>query len=494
MPRQPSGCFSSWLDHQLREVRSHSKSRLPVHWDAVQHSTFHKWRPTEGASKGPVSSSALDDQSEHHGQRFEQTSQHADVHGFAGLARTAPSSFQSNSGPPQHGARGPGTGPTGFKFHSGSVWQRWHGGHPKQSCKVYPRHQGDGSNSLHRCIQLELGSQFKVHARHGAVVSISKIVSHKRSGDAGRHLLCERLPTSSEVLSGAIDVRQRSDGGVHQERGGAPDRTLWCRWPYDCSSGATARRLHWFPSICQECTTSRRIPCPGSARHWPRSGRWPWRVYDPCLPSGASYGSTCLRHSPTDDSSSSYRRIQTPGRSGQMPCPCLGTTGGTFLYAFPSFKMVPQVLQKIAQSPGVEVILIAQLQPAASWFPELMDLSQEDPIPLFVEGQDLLTQDVWTENVTSYRVETLQAILRAKGHSREAANMMSRCRRESSQQVYESHWSRFVAFCRTKRWQVFRVRSHHFSTYMMHLFRDGLLPSTLISHRTSVASVLRHWV
>ena len=56
-----------------------------------------------------------------------------------------------------------------------------------------------------------------------------------------------------------------------------------------------------------------------------------------------------------------------------------------------------------------------------------------------------------TENVTSDRVETLQAILRAKGHSREAANMMSRCHRESSQQVYESHWSRFVAFCRTKK-------------------------------------------
>ena len=96
--------------------------------------------------------------------------------------------------------------------------------------------------------------------------------------------------------------------------------------------------------------------------------------------------------------------------------------------------------------------------------------------------------------VKSTRVETLRAILRAKGHSREAANMMSRCLRESSQQVYESHWSRFVAFRRTKRWHVFRVRSHHFSTYMMHLFRDRLLPATIISHRTSVASVLRHWV
>ena len=173
------------------------------------------------------------------------------------------------------------------------------------------------------------------------------------------------------------------------------------------------------------------------------------------------------------------------------------------LYVFPPFKMVPQVLQKIAQSPELQVILIALLQPAASWFPELMDLTKEDPVPLFVEGQDLLTQDVCMGGgVTETRhfrpsnlhAWKLRAILRAKGHSREAAKMMSRCLRESSQQLYESHWSRFVAFCRTKRWQVFQVRSHHFSTYMMHLFRDDLLPSTIISHRTSVASVLRHWV
>ena len=69
------------------------------------------------------------------------------------------------------------------------------------------------------------------------------------------------------------------------------------------------------------------------------------------------------------------------------------------------------------------------------------------------------TGDGVTENVTADRVETLQAILRAKGHSREATNMMSRCHQESSQQVYESHWSRFVVFCRTKRWQVFQVRA-----------------------------------
>ena len=265
---------------------------------------------------------------------------------------------------------------------------------------------------------------------------------------------------------------------IKNEGGGAPDRTLWCRWPYGDS----------LSRVGQTWTTEWTMAMESLRPVFAKWGELRIDLF-------ATFANRWLVKfvSPYPDPRA------TPGRSGQKPCPCLGTTGGTFLYAFPSFKMVPQVLQKIAQSPGVEVILIAQLQPAASWFPELMDLSQEDLIPLFVEGQDLLTQDVWTgdgvtENVTSDRVETLQVILRAKGHSREAANMMSRCLRESSQQVYESHWSSFVAFCRTKRWQVFRVRSHHFSTYMMHLFRDGLFPSTLISHRTFVASVLRHWV
>ena len=108
----------------------------------------------------------------------------------------------------------------------------------------------------------------------------------------------------------------------------AHDRTHWCRWRYACLSGAIARRSRWFPSICQECTTSRRIRCPEWVRHWTLSGRWSWSVYDQCLPSGTSHRSTCLRHSPTDNSSSLYRRIQTPGPSGRMPCWCPGTTGG----------------------------------------------------------------------------------------------------------------------------------------------------------------------
>ena len=65
--------------------------------------------------------------------------------------------------------------------------------------------------------------------------------------------------------------------------------------------------------------------------------------------------------------------------------------------------------------------------------------------------------------VKSTRLQTLRANLMTKGHSRKAAHMMSKALRDSPLQVYE--WDmRFVSFCRSKRWHVFRVRSHHFST------------------------------
>ena len=128
----------SRLDHQLREVRPHSKSRLPVHRDAVQHSTIHSGTPTEDASQGPVRSSALDDRPEHHSQWSAQASRHVGWCSWLSWYDEEDSIvIRSSSGPPQHGARGPGAGPTGSQFLSGFC-QRWPGGHIQQSCKVYP--------------------------------------------------------------------------------------------------------------------------------------------------------------------------------------------------------------------------------------------------------------------------------------------------------------------------------------------------------------------
>ena len=359
-----------------------------------------------------------------------------------------------------------------------------------------PRHHGAGSNSLHGCIQFGLGSPVRLTLDTGTVVSISTTMAHQRSGDAGRHLCRERLPTSSEVPDGCLMCYNAVTVAYIKNEGGTRS-PLWCRWPYDCWSGATARQLCWFPSICRSAQHPGGFPVQS----------WPDTDHGVVRPVFAKWGE------PRVDLFATFANRRLVKFVSPYPDPRAEWTdamsmtwdnGRGLLYAFPPFKVVPQVLQKIAQSPGVKVILIAQLQPAASWFPELMNLHQEDPILLYVEGQDLLTQDVWTgDGVTEtrhFRPSNLHAWkLCGPSWGRRAipGKLPTWCQGAFGNlhgKYTKSHWSRFVAFCRTKRWHMFRVRSHHFSTYMVHLFRDGHLPSTIISHPRSVASVLRHWV
>ena len=210
-------------------------------------------------------------------------------------------------------------------------------------------------------------------------------------------------------------------------------------------------------------------------------------------PSGASHRSTCLRHSPTNDSSSLLRRIRTLGPSSRMPCQCPGTTGQREgpPVCIPAIQDGPSSAaedRSVARSQGDSDRSTA----GGSFMVSGVDGSvTRRSHPTVRRGSTTADSrcrtDRWGDRdlslpaIKSTHVETLWAILMTKDHSREAAHMMSRALRDSFQ-VYESHWARFVSFCRSKCWHVFRVRSHHFSTYMMHLFRDGLLPSTIISH------------
>ena len=236
----------SQLDHQLREVRLHSKSGLPVHRDAVQHSIVHSGAPTEDASLSPVRSPTLDDQPKHHSPRSAQITGHAGVYGFTGTIGKTSSSSVPVMG---HHSMVPGERELDRPDHSSSVGAVRGGlvGISSSPTRSFPHHQRDGSDSLQGCIQFGLGSPVRLTLDTGTVVSISKIVAHQRSGDAGCHQCGERLPTSFEVPGGSFDVRQHSD------------------------CGAIARWSCWFPSICQESTTSRQIPWPEAPRHWTRS-------------------------------------------------------------------------------------------------------------------------------------------------------------------------------------------------------------------------------
>ena len=474
----------SRLDHQLREVGPNAKSWLPVHREAVQHSTVRSGAPIEDASQSPVCSPTLDDQPNHHGPRSSQIAGRGGVYGFTGTAGKTPSS----SGPVVGCHSWVPEDDLVRQDHSSSVGSVRGGlvGISSSPTRSSPCHQVNGSDSLHWCVQFGLGSPVRLTLDTGTVVSIS--------GDAGHHHRCEGLPHLRSRV-----VHLMWDSGLHQERG---RHTILHTYADDVAPAEVLR------------SQGNNFGSPPSTRSPQHPGRFPvqsWPDTDHGVDDGhgpifaqwgepqvdlfATFANRRLIKfaSPYPDLRAEYKdAMSVPWDHGRG-----------LLYAFPPFKMVPQVLQKVTQSPGVLLILIAPLQATASWFPELLELSHEDPIPLYVEGQPLLTQDVMlTDRVTdsslpavkSTRVETLRAILMAKGHSREAAEMMSRSLRESSLHVYESHWAKFVSFCRSKRWHVFRVRSHHFSTYMMHLFRDGLLPSMIISHHTSVASVLHHWV
>ena len=348
------------------------------------------------------------------------------------------------------------------------------------------------------------GAQLGSHSTQGrTVVSISTIVPHKRSRDAGCHLCCERLPTSSEVPRGETDVRQRSDGGVHQERGGheiahfdADDHSIAqvVRQQGDYVGSRPSARSTQYPggfpvqsrpdsdhgvddghgesttSVCQVGRTTDRYVC-DIRQQMTRQVRFaisgPQGGVDRCHVHALGQGEGPLVCLPA---------IQDGSASSAEDRSITRTAGDTDRSTATGSIMVSRADGPNPRRPGSPVR--GRSRPAHTRRVHGRGRDRNSSLPA----------------VKSSRVETLRAILRAKGHSREAANMMSRCLRESSQQVYESHWSRFVAFCRTKRCQVFQVRSHHFSTYMMHLFRDDLLPSTIISHRTSVASVLRHWV
>ena len=55
---------------------------------------------------------------------------------------------------------------------------------------------------------------------------------------------------------------------------------------------------------------------------------------------------------------------------------------------------------------------------------------------------------------------------------------------ESWHCYHEVHWSMFVAYC----WR----KHHQFCRYLLHLIAKYLPPSPIVSHRTSIVSVLRH--
>ena len=77
--------------------------------------------------------------------------------------------------------------------------------------------------------------------------------------------------------------------------------------------------------------------------------------------------------------------------------------------------------------------------------------------------------------------------------SKRTSDFITNCWWRPSQDVYEAHWQKVFKYCERKHWNVFAVRSQHHPHYAMHMSDEGHQPTTIISHRTSIASLLKDW-
>ena len=122
-----------------------------------------------------------------------------------------------------------------------------------------------------------------------------------------------------------------------------------------------------------------------------------------------------------------------------------------FAYAFPPFKLVPLVLNKIRDS-NSRFILIAPCWPQRSWFSVILSLIIDFPGELPVHrGFGILTSGKSTPSESSYvassRLEVVRSQIRGRHISEFATQCISQSRRESTLKVYSARWKMFSDWC-----------------------------------------------
>ena len=244
-----------------------------------------------------------------------------------------------------------------------------------------PRHSGNGSHPLHGCVQqLRMGSPTRLTLDTGTVVCISKIVAHKRSGDTGRHQCCERLPVSSDVPGGSLDMRQRSH--LHQERRG---HMILHSHAADDTSAEVVRSQG---DKAGSRPSARSAQCPGGcivqdrpdSQHRMDSGN------------GVSLTSVC-QVGRTTDRNVCYIRQQTTNQVCMAISGAQGRVDGRRVHSLGQREGPPLCVPAIHVGPSGPAE-DTYSSSAGNSFLVSGASSQEDPIPLHVQGQPLLTQDV----------------------------------------------------------------------------------------------------
>ena len=385
----PAGVTTPWMGNQFQQVRLGSQPAVRFYRHAVQHVHLHRGTSTQNAGQNPEHPGSLEITPAHIRQGSPQTFGDVDIHGHSCAKRsTAPPPnpvvgvrgmvpgdrvlVRQDFSDPDHSPSGGWVG-----LSCGAAW----------GFTECPR---DRDNFIHRCLQSRIGGAAGLPYAARDVVSAAGKPAYKSVRDGGSVSECNSVPAPTQVSGSAPDVRQRRGCFVHQQ--GRRDQIVQADPPDD--SVLEILRPEGHQVVPVHLPGSRNIQADALSRvgqtlatEWAINGQLLHPVFSvwgtPVIDLFATFANRKLPvfASPFPDQ-----------RAKKVDAMSVPWSGMGMVYAFPPFKMLPAVLNKIRRSHNLSVILIPPRLMSASWMPELLEQSCCPPIPL--DGHPLLTQEV----------------------------------------------------------------------------------------------------
>ena len=495
----PAGVTTPWMGNHFQQVRLGSQPAVRFYWHAVQHVRLHRGTSTQNAGQNPEHPGSLEIIPAHIRQGSPQTFGYVDIHGHSGAKR-------STTPPPNPvvGVRDmvPGDGVLVRQDFSDSDHSP-SGGLVGLSCGAaggFTECPRDRDNFIHRCLQSRMGGAAGLPYAARDVVSTAGKPAYKSVRDGGSVSECNSVPASTQVSGSAPDVRQRRGCFVHQQ--GRRDQIVQTDSPDDSAleilrpeghqaSACSSSRITQHPG--RRSVASGPDSCDGVGHQWPASSSGVLcmgNTSDRSVRNFCQQEAACLRITISGPEGQIRRcDVSTVVRDGN------GVRLPTIQDAAGCPQQDPQVSQPVgdlnSSTPDVS-IMDARAIRAVSLSSNTTGRASTSYSRSSAAKRS--RRDKTLPTLKSTRLATLKGLFVKLGYSRRVAECMSTNLRPSSIGCYESHWSRFVEYCRRKHLNVFEVDSRIFSKYLLHLFEnERYAPSTIISHRTSIASVLRHW-
>ena len=385
----PAGVTTPWMGNQFQQVRLGSQPAVRFYRHAVQHVRLHRGPSTQNTGQNPEHPGSLEITPAHICQGSPQTFGYVDIHGHSCAKR-------STTPPPNPvvGVRGmvPGDGVL-VRLDFSDPDHSPSGGLVGLSCGAagdFTECPRDRDNFIHRCLLSRMGAQLGSRTLQGTwslqqasqhinllemeavFLSVTRFLPQLKSRVV--RLMCDNA---------VVVLYITKEGGTKSFR----LTRLTIRLLKFCYLKGT--RL-----VPVHLPRSRNIQADALSRlgqtlatEWAINGQLLHPVFSawgtPVIDLFAIFANKKLPFfaSPFPDQRAKYVDAMSVLWSGMG-----------MVYAFPPFKMLPAVLNKIRRSHNLSVILIAPRLMSASWMPELSEQSRCPPIPL--DGHPLLTQEV----------------------------------------------------------------------------------------------------